>query len=87
MSPLTQVARKSVVKLIKIYQVTLSPDHSWVRHRRGIGACRFSPTCSEYGIKAVERHGVFRGGWLTFKRILRCNPFHASGIDPVPPII
>ncbi len=87
MSPLTLRARRTVVKLIQFYQLTLSPDHSWVRHRRGIGACRFSPTCSEYGIEAVERHGVIRGGWLTSKRILRCNPFHAPGIDPVPPTL
>ncbi|MEK7631861.1 MAG: membrane protein insertion efficiency factor YidD [Patescibacteria group bacterium] len=87
MLPLTLPARQTVVKLIQLYQHTLSPDHSWVRHRRGIGACRFSPTCSEYGIQAVEQHGVLRGGWLTIKRILRCNPFHAPGIDLVPPTL
>lgn len=84
MFPTTRIARRTVASLIRLYQHTLSPDHSWVRHHRGIGACRFSPTCSEYGLQAVERFGVVRGGWLTIKRILRCNPFHAPGIDPCP---
>ncbi|MEW5848563.1 MAG: membrane protein insertion efficiency factor YidD [Myxococcota bacterium] len=48
-------------------------------------ACRFTPTCSEYAAEAVMTHGFFRGGWLAFKRILRCNPFGGQGYDPVPP--
>jgi putative membrane protein insertion efficiency factor len=46
--------------------------------------CRFSPTCSAYGIEAVERHGAVRGGWLTVRRLLRCRPLGPSGWDPVP---
>lgn len=46
--------------------------------------CRFTPTCSEYAILAIRKHGIFKGGWLAFKRILRCNPWGGSGYDPVP---
>lgn len=47
-------------------------------------SCRFYPTCSEYAITAVGRYGVFRGGFLAVKRILRCQPFAKGGFDPVP---
>lgn len=47
-------------------------------------ACRFVPTCSEYALEAVERHGVIRGGWLAITRLLRCHPFAQAGLDPVP---
>jgi uncharacterized protein len=47
-------------------------------------SCRYSPTCSQYAIEAVMKHGVFRGGWLATKRILSCNPWGGSGYDPVP---
>lgn len=46
--------------------------------------CRFTPTCSEYAIQAVKKHGVFKGSWLAIKRILKCNPWGGSGYDPVP---
>lgn len=47
-------------------------------------SCRFTPTCSEYAIEALKKHGPIKGMWLTFRRILRCNPWGGSGYDPVP---
>jgi len=64
------------VLLIKIYQYTLSPLLP--------DACRYSPTCSQYGIEALQKHGLLKGLWLTIKRFLRCNPWSGHGHDPVP---
>jgi len=47
-------------------------------------SCRYLPTCSQYTIEAVKKHGVFKGSWLAIKRIVRCNPWGGSGYDPVP---
>ncbi len=46
--------------------------------------CRFIPSCSVYGLEAISRHGPWRGGWLTLRRLLRCHPFTPCGCDPVP---
>ena len=62
--------------LIRFYQVAISP----YRPR----CCNYIPTCSQYALEAVEKYGALKGGWLAFKRILRCNPFHKGGYDPVP---
>lgn len=65
-----------LVLLVRVYQWTLRPF---------IGAhCRFQPTCSEYAIEALGRHGALRGTALATGRILRCNPWHEGGFDPVP---
>lgn len=76
--------RRVLLLLIRVYQKTLSPDHGWMRIFFPHGACRFRPTCSEYGYEAIERFGCFKGGWLTFRRINRCHPWHPGGWDPVP---
>ncbi|WP_246536082.1 membrane protein insertion efficiency factor YidD [Saccharopolyspora endophytica] len=47
--------------------------------------CRFYPSCSAYAVEALTVHGLFRGGWLTVRRLLRCGPWHPGGLDPVPP--
>jgi len=68
--------RPLLLLLIRGYQFLLSP---WVGNH-----CRHWPTCSEYARQAIVRYGAARGGWLAIKRVLRCNPWHPGGIDPVP---
>ena len=48
--------------------------------------CRFYPTCSEYALEALEKHGAMKGTYLSVKRLVKCHPFHPGGIDPVPPV-
>jgi len=75
--------RRLVVLVIRLYQKTFSFDHGPLRAFYPHGFCRFSPTCSEYGAQAIEKHGVIKGGALTCWRILRCNPWNKGGYDPV----
>jgi len=72
-----------VLKLIRIYQKTLSFDHGLMKIFFPHGYCRFHPTCSEYGYRAVEKYGIIKGGAMAFWRVLRCNPFSKGGHDPV----
>ena len=67
--------------LIKIYQKTISPDHSWLRHSFPGGFCRFTPTCSQYTYDAIGKFGFIRGSFKGLWRILRCNPWSKGGID------
>lgn len=62
--------------LIRFYRKAISPYRS--------PCCNYIPTCSQYALEAIEKYGALKGGWLAFKRILRCNPFHKGGYDPVP---
>ncbi|MFH1253061.1 MAG: membrane protein insertion efficiency factor YidD [Candidatus Uhrbacteria bacterium] len=72
--------------LIKIYQKTLSFDHGPLKFLHPYGFCRFCPTCSEYGLQAIERYGVVRGGLLALWRVFRCHPWSKGGIDEIPKI-
>lgn len=72
-----------IIKIIKIYQKTLSFDHGFFKYLYPYGYCRFYPTCSEYAIQALEKYGAFRGGFLSLYRIIRCNPFNKGGHDPI----
>lgn len=65
-----------LVLVIRGYQLVLSP---WLGP-----ACRFDPSCSEYALEAIGRHGALRGGWLALRRIGRCHPLGGLGYDPVP---
>lgn len=71
-----------LVALIRLYQLLISP--LLVMLCPG-GICRFDPSCSNYALQAVKRHGAFRGAWLTIKRLGRCHPWGGCGHDPVPP--
>ena len=64
------------IGLIKFYRIAISP---YIPSR-----CKFIPTCSQYGLEAIQKYGALKGGWLTFKRLLRCRPGHPGGYDPVP---
>jgi putative membrane protein insertion efficiency factor len=65
-----------LILLVRLYQWVLRPV---------IGAnCRYFPSCSDYAVEALMKHGAMRGSWLAGRRILRCNPWMAGGIDPVP---
>jgi len=68
--------RSFFIGFIKLYQWLISPL---------LGpSCRFHPTCSHYAIEAIEKHGVFKGGYLSVRRLIKCQPFHQGGLDPVP---
>ena len=76
--------KKFLVWLIKQYQKYISFDtgiaHKILPHLK---VCRFTPSCSQYTIDAIEKYGTFKGLFLGFKRILRCSPFSKGGLDPV----
>lgn len=67
---------RAMIAAIRFYRKGISPLKPPV--------CRFTPTCSQYGLEAVERYGAARGGWLLVKRLARCQPFCKGGYDPVP---
>jgi hypothetical protein len=67
--------QRVVIIALKGYKLAISPLLP--------SACRFYPTCSEYMMNAVQKHGVWRGVWMGVKRLSRCHPFHAGGYDPV----
>ena len=71
-----------VLKSIRLYQKTISPDHGFGAILHPGGVCRYRPTCSEYSYQAIEKYGLFKGGIKSMWRILRCNPWSKGGWDP-----
>jgi len=76
MKQLLQILSFPFIVLIKLYQWIISP---WLGSK-----CRYTPTCSHYGIEALKKYGPIKGLWLTIKRISRCHPWGGHGYDPVP---
>lgn len=68
--------KRVLIALVKFYRKYISPLRP--------PCCRYYPTCSQYALEALEKYGALKGGWLALRRILRCNPFHKGGYDPVP---
>jgi len=71
-----QLLSVPLIVLIKFYQLLISPLFP--------PSCRFTPTCSHYSLEALKKYGIFKGGWLSFRRIIKCHPWGGSGYDPVP---
>ena len=75
--PMNRLLQGFLLALITAYR-------RWISPLLGPPRCRFIPSCSAYGLEAIERHGPWRGSWLTARRLLRCHPFTPCGCDPVP---
>lgn len=73
---INRVLSAGAILLIRAYQRGVSP---WLPR-----SCRFYPTCSQYAVEAIEKHGILRGGRLAARRVLRCHPGNPGGYDPVP---
>ncbi|HEX3926932.1 MAG TPA: membrane protein insertion efficiency factor YidD [Gemmatimonadales bacterium] len=76
MATLRSLPSRGAVALIRGYQRFISPGLP--------AACRFTPSCSQYAVEAIGRHGLLAGGWLAVRRIARCHPWNPGGSDPVP---
>ena len=76
-APRATVGVRVAVLLVHAYQLLISPFTG--------GACRFMPSCSEYALEAISKHGALKGGRLALRRVSRCHPLGSSGVDPVPP--
>lgn len=72
--------RSVLIGVVRVYQLTLSP----VLFALAGPSCRFTPSCSQYAIEALRKHGALRGSWLALRRLFRCQPFCQGGYDPVP---
>lgn len=81
-----RMPRLMLAGLIRLYRLVVSPLLSLFAAPAYGQICRFYPSCSEYALVAVERHGVLHGGWLAIRRLLRCHPWNPGGVDHVPPV-
>jgi putative membrane protein insertion efficiency factor len=79
-----RLPRAAVLLLLRGYQAVVSPLIGLLTAPGYGQTCRFYPSCSEYAVRAVEAHGVLRGGWLAARRLLRCHPWNPGGVDHVP---
>ena len=68
--------KRVLLALVRFYRRAISPFRP--------PCCRYTTTRSQYALEAIEKYGALKGGWMAFRRILRCNPFHKGGYDPVP---
>ena len=76
MKTILRICSFPLIALIKFYQLAISPL---------LGPkCRFTPTCSQYAVEALKKYGIFKGTWLSIRRISRCHPWGGKGYDPVP---
>ena len=73
---ISNLLKHLIINIIKIYQRFISPFFP--------SSCKFSPSCSRYGIEAINKYGAIRGSFLTVKRVLKCNPWNNGGYDPIP---
>ncbi|MFA5298341.1 MAG: membrane protein insertion efficiency factor YidD [Lutibacter sp.] len=73
---MTKILAIPFIWLVRFYQIAISPYLP--------PSCRYTPTCSSYTLEALRKHGIFKGGWLSIKRIVSCNPWGGHGYDPVP---
>jgi len=75
--------KKILLFFIRFYQKTVSFDHGHLKFFKPYGQCKFYPTCSEYCYQAIFEFGVFKGMFLSLKRLMRCNPWSSGGYDPL----
>ena len=73
----SRLGSKIAIGIIRFYQAAISPYLP-------ANSCRYTPSCSQYGIDCIRKHGALKGGWLTLKRIGRCHPWGGHGHDPAP---
>ena len=78
-----QIFSRIAIKIIKFYQKTISFDHGPLKKIYPQGFCRFNPSCSQYGLEAIEKYGIIKGGFKTSWRVIRCNPWNKGGNDPL----
>lgn len=80
---INKILKNIVIFLISLYQVTISPDHSWIRFLNLKVGCRYYPSCSEFTKQSISKNGLRLGIWQGLIRLLKCHPWSVGGYDPV----
>jgi len=83
-SNIVDLPKQLSIGLINLYQLLLSPDHSWLKAKFPHGYCKFYPSCSQYSKEAIIKFGFFKGWYLGAKRIVRCHPWAEPKVDLIP---